>query len=124
VDAPLDLDAAAVVMVSRQGRVEYWSPGAATLFGYDAAQMVGAKVTAIIPEEFRARHWEAWGRAWRANGFPQGSPVRIPVVCADGSVRAFVSHLVPVHAPHGELLVVAAVWSPTSERDDGVPLLT
>jgi hypothetical protein len=63
------LDSAAVVMVGRQGRIEYWSTGACTLSGYDADAMVGEKVTAIIPEEFRARHWAGWGKAWRENGF-------------------------------------------------------
>ena len=120
----LGLDSAAVVVVSRQGRIEYWSPGATALFGYEIVHMVGSKVTEIIPEEFRARHWVAWGHAWRANGFPQGTPVMIPVVCSDGVVRRFVSHLLPIHAPHGELLAVTAVWGPPSDRDAGVRELT
>jgi PAS domain S-box-containing protein len=123
-DRPLDLQTAAVITVSRQGRIEYWSPGATALFGYDAAQMIGSKVSPLVPEEFHARHWAGWGRAWRENGFAQGTPVMIPVVCADGVVRRFVSHLLPVHAPHGELIAVTAVWAPPSERDAGVRLLT
>ena len=120
----LDLDAAAVVLASRQGRIEYWSPGASHLFGYDLGHMVGGKVTSIIPEQFRARHWAAWRRAWQTNEMPEASPVMIPVLCGDGAVRPFVSHLLPIRAPHGELLVVAAVWAPHSERDDGVRVLT
>jgi PAS domain S-box-containing protein len=123
-DQHLGLDSAAVIVVSRQGRIEYWSQGATALFGHEVTRMVGTKVTEIIPEEFRARHWAAWGHAWRANGFPKGTPVMIPVVCADGIVRRFVSHLLPIHAPHGEMLAVAAVWAPPSDRDDGVRLLT
>ncbi len=120
----LGLDSAAVVVVSRQGRIQYWSQGATALFGYEGAHMVGTKGHEIIPEEFRARHWAAWGRVWRANGFPQGTPVMIPVLCADETVRRFVSHLAPIHAPHGELLAVTAVWAPPSDRDIGVRELT
>lgn len=116
----LDLDSAVVVVVSRQGRIEYWSRGATALFGYDDTQMVGSKVTSIIPEEFRARHWAAWGQAWRANGFAQGAPIMIPVVCSDGATRRFVSHVLPIHAPHGEMVAVTAVWAPSSARDEGV----
>jgi PAS domain S-box-containing protein len=123
-DEHLDLETAAVLVVGHQGRIEHWSRGATALFGYPADQMVGSKVTGLIPEQFRARHWEAWGRAWRANGFAQGAPIMIPVVCADGTVRPFVSHVLPVHAPHGELLAVTAVWAPPSDRDRGVRLLT
>ena len=123
-DQHLGLDSAAVVVVSRQGRIEYWSQGATALFGYEVAHMIGAKVTRIIPEEFRARHWEAWGRAWRANGFEPGTPVMIPVLCADEIVRRFASHLIPIHAPHGDLLAVTAVWAPSSDGDVGVRELT
>jgi hypothetical protein len=86
--------------------------------------MVGAKVSVIIPEEFRARHWSAWGRAWRINEVPTTSPVMIPVLCADGEVRTFVSHLLPVRAPHGELLAIAAVWVPPRPGDEAVRSLT
>src|SRR3954454_21795869 len=110
--------------VSRQGRIQYWSPGATDLFGHVGDDMVGEKVTALIPEEFRARHWHAWGAAWQANEVPTASPVMIPVLCADNDVRHFVSHLLPIRAPHGELLAVAAVWAPPSERDDGIRVLT
>jgi len=119
----LYLDAAAVVIASRQGRIEYWSPGASHLFGYAVNQMVGGKITSIIPEQFRARHWTAWRRAWQTNEMPEASPIMIPVLCGDGAVRSFVSHLLPIRAPHGELLAVAAVWGPPSERDAGVRVL-
>jgi PAS domain S-box-containing protein len=83
----LDLDAAAVVIASRQGRIEYWSPGARQLFGYTLNHMVGGKITSIIPEHFRARHWTAWRRASQTNEMPGASPIMIPVLCGDGAVR-------------------------------------
>lgn len=63
------------------------------------------------------------GAGVRANGFAQGAPIMIPVMCADGIARRFASHLLPIRAPHGEMLAVAAVWAPHSGRDRKVRLL-
>jgi len=48
----------------------------------------------------------------------------IAVMCGDGQVRRFASHLLPLNAPHGELLAVAAVWVPPSAADADVRDLT
>ncbi len=118
------LDDVAVVIASRQGRIEFWSEGATSLFGYNRGAILGRLVTVLIPPEFHARHWAGWGRAWRLNTVPASPPIWIPVVCADGVVRHFISHLEPIHAPHGALVAVAAVWSPPSTLDTEVRVLT
>jgi PAS domain S-box-containing protein len=116
----VDLASAAVVMLSRQGRIEYWSDGATRLFGYPGEAMRGSRVDPLIPVEYRQRHWRAWGHAWKTNSIPDPSAVMIPVVCADGTVQTFVAQLVPIRAPHGDLLAVAAVWCAPSAADANV----
>jgi len=118
-----DLDRTALVMADRRGRIAYWSPGAAELFGYSAESMVGKGVSVLVPAAFRRRHTAGFRAAWATGVFEPSGAVMIPVVCADGQTRSFASHIFPIRDPHGELLAVCAAWSPPHERDASVRLL-
>ena len=37
-----------------------WNRGAETIFGYSAAEALGQSLDLIIPERFRARHWDGY----------------------------------------------------------------
>ncbi len=56
----------AVILADHEGRIQLWNCGAERLFGHGAADVVGASLDIIIPEELRARHWEGYHRAMRA----------------------------------------------------------
>jgi len=118
-----ELDSTALVIADRRGRIAYWSQGATELFGYAADSMTGKAVSALVPAEFRRRHIAGFRAAWAAGDFEPSSAVMIPVVCADGETRSYASYIFPIRDPHGELLAVAAAWSPRHERDASVRLL-
>jgi PAS domain S-box-containing protein len=126
-DAPsqanVDLSGTALVVADRSGRVSYWSEGATTLFGYSAAEMIGRAVSVLVPAAFRRRHIAGWRAAWATGKLDPSGAVMIPVVCADGEVRTFASHILPLRDPHGELLAVCAVWSPPSDHDAALRLI-
>jgi PAS domain S-box-containing protein len=46
----------AIVTADSQGRIRFWNPRAERIFGYSAQEMVGAPLTRIMPERFRAAH--------------------------------------------------------------------
>ena len=127
-DADPDLvpyDGAAVVIAGRDGRVAWASPAVQTLLGHQLDTIVGSPIEDLVPDEFKARHRAGWRKTWmRRHLAPPESPVMIPVVCGDGEVRRFASHILPLAAPHGELLAVAAVWTPPSAADSTVRELT
>ncbi|HEY7250825.1 MAG TPA: PAS domain S-box protein [Methylomirabilota bacterium] len=50
----------AVIFADRQGVVRLWNRGAETIFGYSAAEATGQSLDLIIPERFRARHWDGY----------------------------------------------------------------
>jgi PAS domain S-box-containing protein len=50
----------AVIFADRQGVVRLWNRGAETMFGYAASEALGRSLDLIIPERFRARHWEGY----------------------------------------------------------------
>ena len=50
----------AVIFADRQGVVRLWNRGAETMFGYSADEALGQSLDLIIPERFRARHWDGY----------------------------------------------------------------
>ena len=39
----------------------HWNPEAARLFGYASEEVLGRTLGVIVPEEYRAAHWDAIG---------------------------------------------------------------
>ncbi len=113
-----------MVVAGRDGLAAWASPGVTPVLGYPATELVGQPIDQLVPSEFRKRHLAGWRGVWRSGRMsPPTRPVMIPVVRADGTVQRFVSHLVPIRAPHGELVAVAAVWMAPSDADAGVAQL-
>lgn len=50
----------AVVACDREGIITLWNPGAERIFGFTPEEAVGQSLDIIIPEPFRARHWEGY----------------------------------------------------------------
>jgi PAS domain S-box-containing protein len=53
----------AIIFADRGGIIRVWNRGAARIFGYPAAEALGASLDLIIPERFRRAHWEGFRRA-------------------------------------------------------------
>jgi PAS domain S-box-containing protein len=53
----------AVIYASRDGVIERWNAAAAALFGFTAAEAIGANLDIIIPEHLRAAHWKGFDAA-------------------------------------------------------------
>ncbi len=53
----------AVIFADRDGTIRVWNRGAATIFGYTAAEALGNNVDLIIPDRFRRAHGEGFRRA-------------------------------------------------------------
>jgi hypothetical protein len=114
-----------MVVAGRDGLVRWASPAVRDLLHRDPDALVGQPIEVLVPEEYLSRHRKGWASVWRRGRMPPpGGPVMIPVVCGDGEVRRFASHLQPLFAPHGQLLAVAAVWVSPSEADADVRELT
>ena len=53
----------AIIFADRNGIIRTWNRGAERIFGYPAADALGASLDLIIPERFRRAHWEGFRRA-------------------------------------------------------------
>jgi PAS domain S-box-containing protein len=50
----------AVVYSDREGIIRLWNRGAEAIFGYSQEHALGHTLDLIIPERWRARHWEGY----------------------------------------------------------------
>lgn len=56
----------AVIFAGPDGHIRYWNAAAERVFGFPAAEAVGAHLDLIIPESFREAHWTGFHRALAA----------------------------------------------------------
>jgi PAS domain S-box-containing protein len=75
----------AIVVADPEGRIVLWNPAATRVFGYSADEAVGQSLDLIIPERFRARHWEGYREVMRSGQTRYGTDVlRVPATHKDG----------------------------------------
>jgi PAS domain S-box-containing protein len=53
----------AMIYADREGLIRIWNAAAEKVFGHTAAEAVGASLDIIIPERFRAAHWDGFNKA-------------------------------------------------------------
>lgn len=107
----------ALVLADEQGVIRLWNSVASDLFGHAAEAAIGASLDLIVPELYRERHWVGYRRAWTGGIREAHRVAMMPVLCADGEVRRFAGHLLPIKGPHGALAAIAGVYSPPSDAD-------
>lgn len=106
-----------LVVADRGGIIRFWNESATSMFGHEETDAVGASLDLIVPEDFRERHWLGYRRAW-TEGIADAQRIALmPVLCADGEVRRFAGHLLPIKGPHGTLAAIAGVYAPATDAD-------
>ncbi len=90
-DAAVDLAALVqaagdgVIVADPTGRIVFWNPAAERIFGWSPAEAVGQSLDLIIPERFRARHWEGYRTVMQTGRTRYGADVlRVPALAKDG----------------------------------------
>jgi PAS domain S-box-containing protein len=123
--ALLDSVADAIVATDRDGRITFWNPGAARIFGFDAAEAVGQSLDLIIPENQRAQHWQGYDTVMRSgqSRYGAGDVLAVPALAADGrriSVEFTISLL---RDGKGTITGMAAVMRDVTERFETIKAL-
>lgn len=52
--------AEAIIFTHRDGKIRLWNQGAERLFGYSAAEALGASLDLFIPQHLRHAHWQGF----------------------------------------------------------------
>ena len=55
-EAIIDSAVDAVITANSQGEIVTWNPAAKGLFGYVSAEIIGEKLSVLVPERFRTAH--------------------------------------------------------------------
>ena len=82
------MDQHAIVIADKDGVIRLWSEGAARLIGHAAADAIGQKLDLIVPPDFRAQHWNGFGKVMGGGPFGgAGQFFDLPVHCRDGATK-------------------------------------
>lgn len=88
----------AVLAADRDGTVRFWNSGAERIFGFPAAEAIGASLNIIIPERLRPRHWDGWHRVAQTgqSRYGSGDLLSVPALHADGHTLSveFTIHMI------------------------------
>ena len=75
-----------VVYSDREGVIRLWNRGAEAIFGYRREDALGRTLDLIIPERWRARHWEGYHTVMRTGVTRYGRAVlAVPAIRSDGA---------------------------------------
>ena len=90
-----------------------WNPGAQTLFGYKAEEMIGASIDELVPPERRVEEAEARGRVARGLRVEPYDTVRLR---KDGTPVDVSVTLSPIEDPEGRTTGIATICRDIGER--------
>jgi PAS domain S-box-containing protein len=107
----------AVIFADRQGLVRLWNRAAETMFGYSADEALGQSLDLIIPERFRARHWDGY-RQVMATGVTSYSQrlLAVPAMRKDGQRISIEFSIALLKDERGEVTGAAAVVRDVTAR--------
>ncbi|GLK83421.1 PAS domain S-box protein [Ancylobacter defluvii] len=114
----IDGAADAVVASDREGRIVMWNPGAARIFGFSEAEALGQSLDIIIPEPFRARHWEGYAEtvASGKSRYGAGDLLAVPGLTKDGKRISLEFTIVLLKDAAGQVRGMASVLRDVTRR--------
>jgi PAS domain S-box-containing protein len=107
----------AVIVADRQGVVRLWNRGAETMFGYPAAEALGQSLDLIIPERFRARHWDGYRQVMATGVTSYGERLlAVPAMRKDGQRISIEFSIALLKDEHGGVAGAVAVVRDVTAR--------
>jgi PAS domain S-box-containing protein len=102
--------AEAVIVSDRAGMIVYWNHGAEQMFRYSAAEAVGQTLDLIIPEPYRARHWEGYRKVMASGITRYGAELlAVPAIRKDGGRISLEFSIAVLRDDTGAISNVAAI---------------
>jgi len=107
----------AVIFADRQGMVRLWNRAAETMFGYSADEALGQSLDLIVPERFRARHWEGYRHVMATGVTSYGQRLlAVPAMRKDGQRISIEFSIALLKDERGEVTGAAAVIRDVTAR--------
>jgi PAS domain S-box-containing protein len=109
-EAFIDAAADAIIAAGRDGKMVFWNPAATRIFGFTPEEALGESLDLIIPERFRARHWDGYRQVMSTGETKYRAEVlRVPARHRDGKTLSIAFTVTLLDAPDGEGRLIAAI---------------
>jgi PAS domain S-box-containing protein len=118
--AIIDSSGDAIASKTLDGIVTSWNPGATSLFGYEAAEIVGKPITTIIPPELHSEEVEILARLRRGERIDHYETVR---VAKDGRRIDISLTISPIRSEDGTIIGASKIARDVTERKRAERLL-
>jgi len=110
IEAFVQAAADAIIAAEADGKIIFWNPAATRLFGFTSEEALGRSLDLIIPERFRARHWEGYRQVMATGRTKYGADVlRVPAQRKDGKTLSIAFTVSLLDAPDGNGRLIAAI---------------
>jgi PAS domain S-box-containing protein len=107
----------AIIMADRDGIIRLWNTGAEAIFGYSAHEAVGQSLDLIIPERFRARHWDGFRKVMETGVTRYGADLlSVPAIRKDDTRISVEFSVTLLRSPAAEAVGVAAIMRDVTQR--------
>jgi PAS domain S-box-containing protein len=107
----------AVIVADREGVVRLWNRAAEVMFGYSADEALGQSLDLIVPERFRARHWDGYRRVMTTGVSSYGQRLlAVPAMRKDGQRISIEFSIVLLKDERGAVTSAAAVVRDVTAR--------
>jgi len=109
----------AIIAAGADGKIIYWNPAAVRIFGFSADEAIGQSLDLIIPERFRARHWDGYGQVMGSGQTKyQADVLRVPALHRDGKSLSIAFTVTLLDAPDGSRVIAAIVRDETARWNE------
>lgn len=100
----------AIIAAGADGQIIFWNPAAQRIFGFTADEALGQSLDLIIPERFRARHWEGYRQVMLTGKTKyQTEVLRVPARHKDGHGLSIAFTVALLETSAGNGRIVAAI---------------
>jgi PAS domain S-box-containing protein len=109
--------AEAIVVTDPDGVIRLWNGGAARIFGYSAADMLGRSLDLIIPDKLRDRHWKGYRQTMATGVTRYGDTLlSVPATHQDGHRLSIEFSVALLRDDAGVIIGISAIMREVSER--------
>jgi PAS domain S-box-containing protein len=116
-EAVVTESAEAIVVTDPAGIILLWNNGAARIFGFSAADVVGQSLDVIIPEKLRARHWQGYQQTMLTGYTRYGDKLlSVPALHSDGHRLSIEFSVALLRDDAGQIVGISAIMREVSER--------
>jgi PAS domain S-box-containing protein len=114
----------AMIYADEGGVVRLWNRGAEEIFGWKGSEALGQSMDFIIPEKYRARHWEGYFRTMKTGTTKYGRTLlAVPALTKSGGTISIEFNVLLLKSANGATVGIAAfLMDVTARRQKDIEL--